>query len=223
MPKKELVTVAVVEEEIFLRTSLGELIGLMGGYRVVATTSYESFATAEVKVAPRITLVGVGAGAGALLLAEGLLTRVKARWPGTCLLVMTGTCGRELLTRTMGAGVRGYILRGSHSVLDLRQALEDLIVRGHSLPAEVVVEIANLNGPSGDDVLEASLTRTEKKVLDGVCTPDDPTWEAVAKRLFKSAKTIGTHTANLFDKLGVHDKEALKAWGRARGFGAGKW
>ncbi len=223
MAKKELITVAVVEEEIFLRTALAELIGLMGGYRVVSATSPEGYATAEVTAEPRITVVGVGLGPGALLLAEGLLGRVKARWPGTCLLVMICACGRELLTRTMGAGVRGYILRGTHSVRDLLQALQDLVTRGHAVPAEVVVEIARLNGPSADDELEESLTRMEKKVLDGVCAQDDPSWKTVAKRLFKSEKTIGTHTATLFDKVGVHEKEKLKAWGRARGFGAGKW
>ena len=45
----------------------------------------------------------------------------------------------------------------------------------------------------------------------------------VAKRLFKHPKTVGTHAAALFAALNMHVKEAVKAWGRARGYGLGKW
>ena len=224
MPKKELITVALVEEELFLRTTLAELIGHTGGYRVVLCTSWAAFAAeAEAIAAPRITLVGVGPEPEALVRAGGVLAGVKERWAGTHLLAITCACGRDLLTRTIVAGVRGYILRGTHSVRDLMQALVDLTTQGHSIPAEVVFEIAQLNAPSADDRSEESLSRMEKKVLDAVCAPDDPSWKTVAERLIKGVKTVGTHTAGLFAKLGFHDKATLKAWGRTRGYGAGRW
>jgi DNA-binding NarL/FixJ family response regulator len=224
MPKRADNTVLLVEEEPFLRSVLATLIGAQQGFRVVLATDPGSLPDAAQKIVPpRITVVGLGNEPVDTQRATGVLGWLRKQWPDTCILILTCACGRELLTHTVNMGVRGYIQRSTQTITDLLQALDDLLSKGHAIPTELVLEIARLNEPSADDLLEAQLTRMQKKVLEGVCAFDDPIWAVVAERLFKDVKTVGTHCAALYATLNVHDKEEVKAWGRRRGYGLGKW
>lgn len=119
----ELVDVAILDDDLDFRNYLEDLLKDEGEYQVRAfANAAELFASAELQV-PEIVLLDMKMGSDdGLQVAETILTR----WPGVCVIVITGYPSLEDMRTTFKLKVFDYLSK-PFSLAQLRQVLQNAI------------------------------------------------------------------------------------------------
>ena len=108
--------------------------------------------------------------------------------------------------RLLEAGAFGYVGKASDAD-ELLRAVRD-VARGKKYLASSIAQGLALAGLHGETASPFdSLTPRELEVA--LLLNQGLRQESIAKHLSLSAKTVNTHKARLFDKLGIHDNIAL--------------
>lgn len=113
------------------------------------------------------------------------------------------------ISQAISAGACGYLLKTSRAetVADaILEAAQGGSPMSPKVAASVVKLLAKLSHPAGPPV---SLSPREHELL--VLLVEGLTAKEIADRLGVSIHTTGTHTKNLFTKLGVHSRAAAVA------------
>lgn len=107
--------------------------------------------------------------------------------------------------RLIEAGASGYVGKGGDAIELLRAVRE--VARGKRYLANGIAQHLALAGMGGDatpfDLLSPRELEVAMLLVQGFRQED------IAKRLNLSAKTVNTHKARLFEKLGIQDSIAL--------------
>lgn len=107
--------------------------------------------------------------------------------------------------RLIEAGASGYVSKGGDAIELLRAVRE--VARGKRYLANGIAQHLALAGMGGDatpfDLLSPRELEVAMLLVQGFRQED------IAKRLNLSAKTVNTHKARLFEKLGIQDSIAL--------------
>lgn len=107
--------------------------------------------------------------------------------------------------RLIEAGASGYVGKGGDAIELLRAVRE--VTRGKRYLANGIAQHLALAGMGGDatpfDLLSPRELEVAMLLVQGFRQED------IAKRLNLSAKTVNTHKARLFEKLGIQDTIAL--------------
>ncbi|MBL0128312.1 MAG: response regulator transcription factor [Flavobacteriales bacterium] len=225
MPKRVPIAVAVVDEETLVRSILAAFIAQLGPYKVVLTTGHGAafIGAAAECAAPRIAAVAISAEEGPEADWQASMQWMKAHWPDTRILAITCERSRAVLQRAVTMGACGFLCRATSMTDELAEALRQLDSTGHYHTADVLAILAQDEPAPVLDPRFAGLSHTLLKVLDQVCTADDPTWPMVGERLHRSGSTMVSHSAALRKHLGLRNKLALVVEGRKAGFGKGAW
>jgi DNA-binding NtrC family response regulator len=119
----EFVDVAILDDDLDFRNYLEDLLKDEGEYQVRAfATAEELFAAAEQQL-PEIVLLDMKMGADdGLQVAETILTR----WPGVCVIVITGYPSLEDMRTTFKLKVFDYLSK-PFSLAQLRQTMQHAI------------------------------------------------------------------------------------------------
>lgn len=119
----ELVDIALLDDDLDFRTYLEDLLRDEGDYQVRAfATAAELFASSEQQV-PEIVLLDMKMGADdGLQVAESLLNR----WPGICVIIITGYPSLEDMRTTFKLKVFDYIAK-PFSLAQLRTVLQHAV------------------------------------------------------------------------------------------------
>jgi two-component system nitrate/nitrite response regulator NarL len=136
--------------------------------------------------------------------------RIRARVPGTAILVLSIHDHQEYVLRSIEAGTQGY-LRKDSSPSELRNAIRAVHEGGTFFSAPVA---RNLSLAIGKRVLDEnpatpgdSLTPRERHVLVEIA--QGRTNKEIAGRLGVSVRTIESHRESLLKKLGVRGTAGL--------------
>jgi DNA-binding NarL/FixJ family response regulator len=142
---------------------------------------------------------------------------VLAHNPRIQVLVLTMHDDEELLVAALGAGARGYLLKGA-SHTDIVQALRS-VAAGRAVFGSHLADL-DLNRLSGSPAYAplTALTAPELEILDLLARGAES--QEIARRLHLSPEMIASHTANIVAKLGVRDGGEAVARARAAGLGA---
>lgn len=179
------------------------LVGSVGSYREVEGWSGD--------VAPDVCVLD-------LQLPDGdgieLGQRCKERWPATRVLILTMADDPSAVLRSLNAGLDGFVLKDSDPaelLAAIHATARGSVVLGRSASSPVVAA-AGRPGISAD---LANLDARDREILallvQGASTGQ------IADRLFLAPKTIRNRISELLSKLGVSDREAAIAVGRAAG------
>lgn len=137
--------------------------------------------------------------------------RLAGRSPTPAVLVLTMHDDGQSAVRALGAGARGYVLKGAGHGAIVRAvhavAEGDTVLGGGVAPA-VVQAAASGRGPRPFP----QLSDREAEVLDLVAQGKDNA--EIARSLYLSVKTVQNHVSNLLTKLGATSRAGLVA--RAR-------
>jgi len=211
------VRIAVVDDHPMIHAGLAHIIGRLNDYSVAlfAFNGQDLIAQHEAAEPVDIAIVDMY-----MPVMDGVETIqwLRANWPSTRVLGLSFDRSPAIVHAALSAGACGFIPKDI-SPKDLRAALDGVRHRGCYHHDPLIREHLAGGAAAPPPDLSTALTATEKKVLDCVCMPDEPTWEMVADRLGKSVPTVDSHRAALYKKLKVKSKSGLVSYGRARGFG----
>ncbi|HET7828812.1 MAG TPA: response regulator transcription factor [Candidatus Limnocylindrales bacterium] len=132
---------------------------------------------------------------------------IKARWPGSRIIMLTAVDDDETILESIQAGADGYLTKDK-AIHDVVTTVRAANAGATLLPREMIVTIAKRVAESRDRQAERTpveaLTPRELEVLkalvEGLSTPE------ICERLVITPNTLRTHVQNIMGKLHVHSK-----------------
>ena len=118
----------------------------------------------------------------------------------------------ELLINCVQAGVDGYILNGSNTIIELLNAIYVGLHGGSPLTPIIAKKILNFlqNGfYASTDIAAHNLTEREKLILSLIAKGF--TYKMISNECFISKSTVASHIQNIYGKLGVKNATAAVA------------
>ncbi|MBQ6774736.1 MAG: response regulator transcription factor [Synergistaceae bacterium] len=127
--------------------------------------------------------------------------RVKAAGLNTAIVMLTSYDAQQYVIASLRAGARGFVLK-TVSPKELTTAINTVAKGGLYLDPEVASVVGS------QDFIPEQLSAREREVL--LLAAKGLSSKEVAKRLYISERTVQTHLASIYDKLGSRNKtEAL--------------
>ncbi|MFC3656145.1 response regulator [Xanthomonas hyacinthi] len=124
---------------------------------------------------------------------------------GTKVIIVSVLEDGPLPKRLLEAGASGYVGKAGDAQ-ELLRAVRDVAIGKRYLGANIAQNLALANLEGGGSPFDA-LSPRELEVA--MLLTRGLRQEDIAKRLSLSAKTVNTHKARLFEKVGIHDSIAL--------------
>lgn len=149
-------------------------------------------------------MVLVDADADGLRGEEGL-TQIKQRFGRVPLLVVMPGDDPELLAVVSELGVSGILKKPVHRQ-DLLNAVEVVRAGGSYIDPQEAMQMVEAVTSGGKELTEVNVTDREKQVLELLA--QGLSARQIARDLDLSERTINTHVANLYRKLGVSNRVA---------------
>ena len=130
--------------------------------------------------------------------------QIKARLPGTYIVVLTMHADQDVLTEAIRAGANGYLVKDC-STDEIASAIDAVVVGETALSPRLAASmLAEVRNQGSAAQTERVITPREEEVLqliaDGCSTPE------VAEQLFISQKTVKNHLASIYQKLDARDR-----------------
>jgi len=198
------IRVFVLDDHVMVRAGVCMLLGTQPELEVVGQAeSGEDALPMLRRLRPDVLLCDVHLpGISGLEVTE----RVVRGGYGTRVIVVSAQQEGPMPRRAIEAGASGYVGK-AHDATELLRAVRDA-ARGKRYLASGIAQQMALegivgNGGSPFDALSPREMEVALLLIQGLRQED------IARRLSLSAKTINTHKARLFEKLGVRDPIAL--------------
>jgi DNA-binding NarL/FixJ family response regulator len=134
--------------------------------------------------------------------------RIKARWPGVRVLIVSGHADSNHVVRALRARADGYLLKDS-ATAEIKSAVaavlagETYLSQGISRHVVSGMLEAEASGASGPGNLSARQREILRMVAEGQST------KQIAFSLEISAKTVETHRARIMERLEIRDVAGL--------------
>ena len=126
-----------------------------------------------------------------------LVRRVKDSGLPVCSLMLTSYDAQQYVMASLRAGAKGYILKTA-SPDELARAIRTVAKGGIYLDAEISRVVG------GQEIVPEALSNREREVL--ILTSKGLSSKETAGSLFISERTVQTHLASVYDKLGARNK-----------------
>jgi len=201
----------LVEDDADYRAAVEELVR-------ANVHSVETFGSVEAVLA-RVAGIGAGTPEGGwpevVLLDVNLpgvtgiegLAELKARLPGSVVVMLTIRDDADTIYAALGAGASGYLLK-SASPDELLGAIREARAGGMLMQRQVarlVLASFEARRPAPDYGLTKRETEVLAEMVEGHTQPQ------IADRLFVSLSTVNSHVQSIYAKLHVHNGSAAVA------------
>lgn len=197
------IKVFLVDDHALVRTGIKMILAGETGIEVVGEADCGEVALPRIRqLKPDVVLCDLHLpGVSGLEVTE----RIVKGDHGTRVVIVSVLEDGPLPKRLLEAGASGYIGKGGDAQ-ELIRAVHDVALGRRYLGSSIAQNLALAN-LGGDASPFDSLSPRELEVA--LLLTQGMRQEEIAKRLSLSAKTVNTHKARLFEKIGVHDTIAL--------------
>ncbi len=202
MPSEELIRVAIVEDDRWLRENLASELDEAAGFVCVgAYPTAEEALKAIPGCRPNVVILDIN-----LPGMDGIecLRQLRAGNPGTQFLMHTVYEESEKIFQSLLAGASGYLLKRS-STAELFDSLRQVWQGGSPMSSAIarrVVQYFNQMGEGASDM--DRLSPREREVLELLARGD--AYKEIADKLSLSIETVRMNVKRIYSKLHVHSR-----------------
>ena len=193
------VTILLADDHPLTRSGIAEFVRREETFKLVAEAEDGISAWQLIQeLRPNVALLDIRMpGMDGVSVAQ----RVKNEGLNTAIVMLTSYDAQQYVIASLRAGARGFVLK-TVSPKELTTAINTVAKGGLYLDPEVASVMGN------QDFIPEQLSGREREVL--LLAAKGLSSKEVAKRLFISERTVQTHLASIYDKLGSRNKtEAL--------------
>ncbi|HVB03747.1 MAG TPA: response regulator transcription factor [Chitinophagaceae bacterium] len=212
---KTKIKVALVEDNILLRTEMGKLLNDSAELRVVASLpDYSQLVPIFKEVEPDLVLMDIGLG-GNVSGIDGVKI-ITNYFPEIRIMMFTVFEDEDKIFESICAGASGYLLKKTPPTEIIRSLVE--LYLGGAPMTPVIADRAlkvfrsRLNPAPAEG---AGLTAREREILQALA--EGLSYQKIADKLYIHISTVRTHITNIYHKLRVNSKvEAINRMQRHR-------
>ena len=202
--------VMLVDDHELVRDGLRAVLGASGEFEIVAEAGDEAAAIREAdRTSPDVVLMDVRLGSGSGIEAT---REIRARRPGTKVLMLTSFADDEALFASIMAGATGYLLkqiRGGEIVAAVRAIGAGGSLLDPALTRTVLDQWREARSRLRDERL-ARLSAQEERILSRVAA--GRTNRETAAELHLAEKTVKNYVSTILDKLEVARRAEAAAY-----------
>lgn len=206
-----MIRIALVDDHVVLRKSLGIMLGKMPGFEVVceADNGLDFIEQLKVQTLPDIVLLDIT--------MPGMDGQETARWlkqeyPEIRILVVTMLRSDPVILQMIKTGARGYILKDCETI-ELTKAISSVHETGYYYNDLFTPGMRTNDLSSIDDI---ALNTQELSFLRWACT--DLTYKEIAVQMQVSPRTVDGYRDSLFRKLNVNSRVGIVIFAVRNGF-----
>ena len=197
-------TVAIVEDNRDLRTTLARMIGAAPGYTVVAACSTAEEALAQLpRLQPQVVLMDIH-----LPGRTGIecTRRLRDLCPATSVLILTVYDDSENILSALKAGASGYLLKRA-SPSEILEAIVDVREGGAPMSSQIARKVVASFREVPPDPAAETLTERETEVLAKITRGYSS--KEIADQMSVSVNTVKTHLKHIYAKLHVRSRTEI--------------
>jgi len=200
-------TVVLIDDHQLVRAGLKNLIGNLGGFRVIGEGSGGAEAINLVKRdQPDICLLDISMGD---MSGIDALNKMRGDACKTKVIILSMHDSPEYVTQALRAGAAGYLLKDSAETelnLALNAVLENQVYLSPRVSGDLVkAALSGQGSMESDDRIP--LTARQKEILGHIA--DGKATKEIAWELGLSAKTVESHRAQIMERLEIRDIAGL--------------
>jgi two-component system response regulator NreC len=201
------IKVLVADDHTILRQGIKALLDNQAGIEVIgeAKDGREALTLIE-RLLPDVILMDI-----AMPGLNGLeaTRRIKKKFPGIKVLVLTMYTNEEYVFQILNAGANGYLVKET-AFQDLISAIKavyrDEAFMSPSISKKVINRYTQRVRKANDPTCDILTTR-EREILQLIA--EGSSSKKIAEALFISPKTVETHRTHIMDKLNIHNRTDL--------------
>jgi len=204
------VPIALIDDHDLFRNALCDMIGALGGYKVVVQAGngreYQEALADGTRVAVAIVDLHMPVMDGYETIAW-----IRANHPETRALALTFDNDEQTMARALHAGACGFLPKNvSKSVF--REALHQVATLGRYINKDLVEQRLPTNTEHYETeraAIMADLTGRDIEFIRHVCDESEPTYEQVATLMNVSVSAIHYYRERIFTTHGIKSKAGL--------------
>jgi DNA-binding NarL/FixJ family response regulator len=201
------ISVGIVEDDPSIREGVSTLINTTPGFQCKHIFDSCEEAIAKMTSAPPDVLL-MDINLGGISGIEGTYA-LKTRFPKMDVLMLTVYEENDKIFRSLCAGASGYLLKKTPPE-DLLKAIRETTLGGAPMSASIARKVLSIFQTVAPPVLpEVDLTAREREILEHLVAGSN--YKMIARDLFISIDTVGSHVKNIYQKLQVHSKSEAVA------------
>lgn len=206
--KTKMITIALADDHVLLRTALASLIDGFGNCKVVLQAGNGRELTEQIITGPVPDVAILDLNMPEM---DGFDTAVwlQKNHPATLVLMLTMYDSELSMIRLLQAGVKGFMKKDIHPA-ELKFAIQSVMQNGYYYSNHSTSKMMNLfrqNSDGNSGLQKALLTEQELEFLKLACT--DLTYKEVAQQMGLNPRSVDALRDQLFVKFDVKSRVGL--------------